>query len=198
MSWQGSHPSSQCISNPKGHEGADIQQRSAANLQRPETVESLFFLWRTTRDPKWREQGWLIMQELNQTRGVPSCALLASESLSFVPAVETGGFASVHNVYAADNLPLADKQESFFIAEELKYLFLLFAEDNEMNGFVPEQWVFNTEVRHSCTRRPCSLVQCRAGCCTVMRRGRSGALTPFLSSGRRIHCQNFHQNFAAQ
>jgi Glycosyl hydrolase family 47 len=127
VSWQGSHPVEKCGSSPKGHEGADILQRSPSNLQRPETVESLFFLWRKTRDPRYRELGWIIMKELNQTR------------------VASGGFASVHNVYTSPVAgQLADKQESFFIAEELKYLLLLFQEDSSM-AITPEDWVFNTE-----------------------------------------------------
>jgi len=125
VNWQGSHPASRCIDNARGHEGADVHLRSAYNLQRPETVESLFFLWRQTHDPRWRELGWLIMKEINQTR------------------VETGGFASVQDVGSAP-IRLLDKQESFFIAEELKYLLLLFQEEADMK-IDPDRWVFNTE-----------------------------------------------------
>ena len=32
------------------------------NLLRPETVEALFLLWRTTGDAKYREWGWEIFQ----------------------------------------------------------------------------------------------------------------------------------------
>ena len=32
------------------------------NLLRPETVESLFILWRVTKDTKYRERGWLIFR----------------------------------------------------------------------------------------------------------------------------------------
>ena len=31
-------------------------------LLRPETVESYFYLWRTTKDPKYREWGWEVVQ----------------------------------------------------------------------------------------------------------------------------------------
>ena len=36
-----------------------------------------------------------------------------------------------------------DKQESFFLAETLKYLYLLFDDKQEM--FPLDKWVFNTE-----------------------------------------------------
>lgn len=35
---------------------------AAHNLLRPETVEALFVLWRTTGDVKYRQQGWTIFQ----------------------------------------------------------------------------------------------------------------------------------------
>jgi mannosyl-oligosaccharide alpha-1,2-mannosidase len=36
------------------------------NLLRPETVESLFYLYRFTKDPKYRDWGWEILQSFNK------------------------------------------------------------------------------------------------------------------------------------
>jgi hypothetical protein len=36
----------------------EIIQVDAHNLQRSETVESLFIMWRITKDPIYRERGW--------------------------------------------------------------------------------------------------------------------------------------------
>lgn len=36
------------------------------NLLRPETVESLFYLYRLTKDQKYREWGWEILQSFNK------------------------------------------------------------------------------------------------------------------------------------
>ncbi len=36
--------------------------QDAHNLLRPETVESLFVLWRVTGDPQYREWGWHIFR----------------------------------------------------------------------------------------------------------------------------------------
>ena len=36
------------------------------NLQRPETVETLMYLWRVTKKRKWRDAGWEIMQAFNR------------------------------------------------------------------------------------------------------------------------------------
>jgi len=96
----------------------------AAYLLRPETVESFYLLWRTTGDDVWRERGWAVFEALmNETH------------------VANSGFASIKDVYRIGG-PKLDEMPSWFLAETLKYLFLLFTDDD----LVPlDQWVFNTE-----------------------------------------------------
>ncbi|CCH44409.1 mannosyl-oligosaccharide alpha-1,2-mannosidase [Wickerhamomyces ciferrii] len=94
------------------------------NLQRPETVESLFILYRITKDPIYREWGWKIFQ-------------------SFVKHTKTadGAFTSLSDVTTVPP-KLRDNMESFWIAETLKYLYLLFDDEN----LIPlTENVFNTE-----------------------------------------------------
>ena len=43
-------------------EDYQIKRNDAHNLQRPETVESLFMMWRITEDPLYREWGWSIFK----------------------------------------------------------------------------------------------------------------------------------------
>ncbi len=88
-----------------------------------ETIESIFVMWRLTHDPKYREWGWEIFQAINT-----HCRVEA-------------GFAGVRNV---NQIPVVydDLQQSFFMAETLKYLFLLFSPDE----LIPlSEFVFNTE-----------------------------------------------------
>jgi len=42
--------------------GEDMEVGAAHNLLRPETVEALFVLWRTTGDQRYRKWGWEIFQ----------------------------------------------------------------------------------------------------------------------------------------
>ncbi|KAG6864850.1 hypothetical protein C0991_006791 [Blastosporella zonata] len=101
----------------------DYTIRKAAYLLRPETVESLYILWRVTGDLKWREYGWRIFAAIEQEAKTPS------------------GYASVK---AVDVSPasLYDDMPSYFLAETLKYLYLLFINEDP----IPlEKWVFNTE-----------------------------------------------------
>ncbi len=92
-------------------------------LQRPEVVESLFYLWRATHNERYRDWGWSILQAIEK-----HCR-------------KEAGYSGVNNV---DALPTESDnvQQSWFLAETLKYLFLLFSDDT----VVPlDQWVFNTE-----------------------------------------------------
>ena len=93
-------------------------------MQRPETVESLFYLYRLTRDERYREWGWNIFQAFEK-----------------YTKVKSGGYASLVSVYKPRHF--RDRMESFFMSETLKYLFLLFGDDNNVLSL--REWVFNTE-----------------------------------------------------
>ncbi|MBN3323868.1 MA1B1 mannosidase, partial [Atractosteus spatula] len=96
------------------------------NLLRPETVESLFYLYRFTRDRKYQDWGWEIFQNFNKYTRVP-----------------TGGYTSISNVRNPENPDPRDKMESFFLGETLKYFYLLFSEDFDLINL--DKYVFNTE-----------------------------------------------------
>lgn len=101
-----------------------IKYADRHNLLRPETVESLFILYRITEDPKYREWGWQIFKAFEQHT-----------------KVDSGGYTSLDDVTV---LPphRRDKMETFFLGETLKYLYLLFGD----NTVLPlDEFVFNTE-----------------------------------------------------
>uniref|UniRef100_A0A8C7GD49 alpha-1,2-Mannosidase n=1 Tax=Oncorhynchus kisutch TaxID=8019 RepID=A0A8C7GD49_ONCKI len=103
-------------------------------ILRPEVIESYMYMWRLTHDPKYREWGWEAVEALEQ-----HCRVEA-------------GFSGIRDVYA-QTVSHDNMQQSFFLSETLKYLYLLFSDDD----LLPlEDWVFNTEahplpvVRKSC------------------------------------------------
>ncbi|CAJ1068688.1 endoplasmic reticulum mannosyl-oligosaccharide 1%2C2-alpha-mannosidase-like [Xyrichtys novacula] len=104
----------------------DVKLADRHNLLRPETVESLFYLYRFTKDPKYQDWGWEILQNFNKYTKVSS-----------------GGYTSINNVRDPDYPSPRDKMESFFLGETLKYLYLLFYDDP--NFISLDQYVFNTE-----------------------------------------------------
>lgn len=108
-----------------GGEDMYVKPADEHNLLRPETVESLFLLYRITKDPVYQEWGWKIFQAFEKHTKVPE-----------------GGYSSLHSV---KHIPpsFRDKMESFFLGETLKYFFLLFGED--VHVLPLDKWVFNTE-----------------------------------------------------
>ncbi|KAJ1895902.1 hypothetical protein LPJ66_004309 [Kickxella alabastrina] len=79
-------------------------------ILRPETVESLFILYRVTDDPKYQEWGWDIFNAIEKHTKAE---------------VGYAAYVNVHDVNSTGNW--IDSMESFFMAETLKYLYLLFS-----------------------------------------------------------------------
>ncbi|KAH9012123.1 seven-hairpin glycosidase [Lactarius pseudohatsudake] len=124
----GSHGDPPGVRSPESVRDTDTAPEYApvANcyLLRPETVESFYLLWRTTGDEMWRERGWEVFEALEREA-----------------RVEGGGYASVENVHHIGGSKI-DSMPSWFLAETLKYLFLLFTDED----LVPlDRWVLNTE-----------------------------------------------------
>ena len=93
-------------------------------LLRPEVVESIFYAWRETHDQKWRNYARDIWRAIAK-----HCQ------------VDSGGFTDVRRVTSVTPVKM-DKQESWFLAETLKYLWLTFQPDS----VIPlDKYVFNTE-----------------------------------------------------
>ncbi|KXH42281.1 glycosyl hydrolase family 47 [Colletotrichum salicis] len=97
----------------------------AHNSQRPETIESLFMMYRITGNSMYREWGWNIFQSFQKHTLVP----------------DGEGYTSLNDVRT---VPAAtrDNMESFWLAETLKYLNLLFSPVDYMPL---TEVVFNTE-----------------------------------------------------
>lgn len=88
---------------------------------RPENIESAYYLYAFTHDPKYREMGRTYYESL-----VKYCK------------TDTG-FAALSSVESRQK---RDAMESYFLAETLKYLYLLFAPPQT---FDLNKFVFNTE-----------------------------------------------------
>uniref|UniRef100_A0A673GXE0 alpha-1,2-Mannosidase n=1 Tax=Sinocyclocheilus rhinocerous TaxID=307959 RepID=A0A673GXE0_9TELE len=101
----------------------DYRVHWAQHPLRPEFAESTYFLYKATRDPYYLEVGRTILENLNRFARVPC------------------GFAAMKDVRTGSH---EDRMDSFFLAEMFKYLFLLFAEEDDL-PFNVEDYVFTTE-----------------------------------------------------
>ncbi|XP_019849820.1 PREDICTED: ER degradation-enhancing alpha-mannosidase-like protein 3 [Amphimedon queenslandica] len=90
---------------------------------RPEFIESTYFLYKATNDPFYLEVGKIVVDNLNKYARV-AC-----------------GFASIKDVKRNSK---EDRLDSFFLAETLKYLYLLFSEDSDI-PFNIDDFIFTTE-----------------------------------------------------
>eukprot|EP00803_Ostreobium_quekettii_P009198 evm.model.scf_3184EXC.2 EVM.evm.TU.scf_3184EXC.2 scf_3184EXC:6154-8690(-) len=101
----------------------DFTTDSWHHILRPETVESLYLLYEITGDERYRRWGWDLFCAWEQHSKIP-----------------TGGYSGLNDVRRPGSYN--DVQESYFLAETLKYLYLLFDD----SGLVSlDEWLFNTE-----------------------------------------------------
>ncbi|CAG7818316.1 unnamed protein product [Allacma fusca] len=101
------------------------RQNERYYILRPEVIEAYFYLWRITGDPKYREWGWDATQAIEK----------------YCKAGPGGGYSGIRNVYSTEPQQ-DDVQQTFFFAETLKYLYLMFS-SKDLIDF--KYWVFNTE-----------------------------------------------------
>jgi mannosyl-oligosaccharide alpha-1,2-mannosidase len=91
--------------------------------QRPETIESIFVLYRITGDEALRDTAWEIFQSINQHTATDFGSAALSDVTHLPP-------------------PQSDSMESFWTAETLKYFYLIFSEPSLIDL---DHFVFNTE-----------------------------------------------------
>lgn len=109
-----------------------IKKSDTHNLQRPETVETLFYLYKITKDPIYRKWGWEIFENF----------------VNHLKVTEGGKdnkprYACLRDV-TIESSKYIDNMESFWLSETLKYLYLLF-DDSENEKLDITKNVFSTE-----------------------------------------------------
>jgi len=103
--------------------GAEFSVMDRYYILRPEVVESYFYLWRLTKDEKYRDWAWDVVEALEKYCRTDN------------------GYAGLKDV-SSNSASKDDVQQSFFFAETLKYLYLIFGDDSQMSL---DKYVFNTE-----------------------------------------------------
>ncbi|KXX76376.1 Mannosyl-oligosaccharide 1,2-alpha-mannosidase IB [Madurella mycetomatis] len=94
------------------------------NDKRPEAIESVWYMYRITGDPSWQEKGWRMFEAV-------------------IKATQTeDGHSAIHDVSSTEDPVKEDSMESFWLAETLKYFYLLFTTPDVISL---DEWVLNTE-----------------------------------------------------
>lgn len=94
------------------------------SLLRPEFIESLYYFWALTGNATYQDWGWNVFEAIEKYAKVPH------------------GYTSLQNVQSR-NPTTMDNMETFFLAETLKYFYLLFSDDRKLIDL--DKFVFNTE-----------------------------------------------------
>ena len=103
--------------------GREFDALDSYYILRPEVIEAYFYLWKMTKDEKYRDWAWD-----------------ATESIEKYCRTSNGysGIRDVRSTSPSQD----DVQQSFFFAETLKYLYLIFSDEEP---FPLDKYVFNTE-----------------------------------------------------
>ncbi|KAI1099051.1 glycoside hydrolase family 47 protein [Jackrogersella minutella] len=92
-------------------------------ILRPEAIESVWYMYRITGETSWQDKGWKMFNAIiSQTR------------------TEVGNSA-IDNVLLPNSVK-TDEMESFWLAETLKYFYLLYSDPSLISL---DEWVLNTE-----------------------------------------------------
>jgi mannosyl-oligosaccharide alpha-1,2-mannosidase len=102
---------------------------------RPEAIESVWIMYRTTGDKKWQDKGWTMFEAVDRATRTD---------------LAHAGVKDVTSQLGEQQ----DTMESFWLAETLKYYYLLFSEPELISL---DEWVLNTEAHPF--RRPKAVVK---------------------------------------
>ncbi|KAF9186375.1 hypothetical protein BGZ51_002069 [Haplosporangium sp. Z 767] len=108
------------VANPDTYYSRTISRTQY--ILRPETLESLWILYRLTGEKKYQDKAWEIFQSLEKSCRTP---------------IAYSGLKDVNTPNSHDN-----KMESFFMAETMKYLYLIFSTPDVISL---DDFVLNTE-----------------------------------------------------
>lgn len=99
-------------------------------ILRPEAIESVFYYYRITGDRTYLDEAWRMWSSIDLACRTP---------IAFAALADVRNSAVIQS----------DRMESFWLAETLKYFFLIYSEPNDWSL---DDWVFNTEAH--LLRRP--------------------------------------------
>ncbi|KAG5991184.1 hypothetical protein E4U54_003929 [Claviceps lovelessii] len=92
-------------------------------ILRPEAIESVWYMYRITGDASWMEKGWTMFE-------------------ATIKATRTATANSAIDDVLTKEYEPRNEMESFWLAETLKYYYLLFSEPSVISL---DEWVLNTE-----------------------------------------------------
>ncbi|KAL1604226.1 hypothetical protein SLS59_004020 [Nothophoma quercina] len=115
----------------------------ARYMLRPEAIESVFYMYRITGERRYQDIAWSMFEAIERrTRtGIANAAIRdVTLKVDLKEGIELR--RGVGAKREEGELELDDSMESFWMAETLKYFYLIFSEPDLLSL---DEWVFNTE-----------------------------------------------------
>ncbi|TVY68638.1 Endoplasmic reticulum mannosyl-oligosaccharide 1,2-alpha-mannosidase [Lachnellula suecica] len=102
-----------------------VSYKARKYILRPEAIESVWYMYRITGDTTWQDKGWNMFESIINTTSTKY------------------GHTAIFDVTVPRNQTLQiDEMESFWLAETLKYFYLLYSTPDTISL---DEWVLNTE-----------------------------------------------------
>lgn len=112
---------------PKGY----AQISDPRYILRPEAIESVFMMYRITGEQKYQDAAWDMFTAITNSAKTDLAYAALSDITHTRESLEKGGISIK-----------MDSMESFWMAETLKYFYLVFSEPDVISL---DEWMFNTE-----------------------------------------------------
>jgi mannosyl-oligosaccharide alpha-1,2-mannosidase len=119
-------------------------------LLRPEALESVFYMYRVSGNRTWQDKGWTMFQNIVSATAILPEHLTNADTPKSIKRNDDDdsgkilGFSAIRDVTndTGSALNFLDEAESFWMAETLKYAYLLFTDPGKISL---DDYVFNTE-----------------------------------------------------
>ena len=115
----------------------------ARYMLRPEAIESVFYMYRITGERRYQDVAWSMFEAIERrTRTGIANAAIRDVTLKVEPKEANELRRGVGARSEESELELEDSMETFWMAETLKYFYLIFSEPGLLSL---DEWVFSTE-----------------------------------------------------
>ncbi|KAJ4343696.1 hypothetical protein N0V95_006561 [Ascochyta clinopodiicola] len=115
----------------------------ARYMLRPEAIESVFYMYRITGERRYQDIAWSMFEAIERRTRTGMANAAIKDVTRKTDGKEANELKRGVGARADESeLELEDSMESFWMAETLKYFYLIFSEPEVLSL---DEWVFNTE-----------------------------------------------------
>eukprot|EP00586_Coscinodiscus_wailesii_P002990 CAMPEP_0172485110 /NCGR_PEP_ID=MMETSP1066-20121228/12924_1 /TAXON_ID=671091 /ORGANISM="Coscinodiscus wailesii, Strain CCMP2513" /LENGTH=963 /DNA_ID=CAMNT_0013250081 /DNA_START=957 /DNA_END=3848 /DNA_ORIENTATION=- len=127
------------------HKQNDVVGSGGKYPLRPELLESTYFLHRATKDGETSSWQWPADFSLHALEHLTRTECGYASVRRVTPYHYSHNSSTIHDYYNPRGIELEDEMPSYFLSETIKYLYLMFDEDNILHQETDHPFIFTTE-----------------------------------------------------